>query len=199
MMAGHYHPSQPSAISEYRDRTAIHAKMAGVTKPNFTCASCGCTKLQTGRKPVVPGSSRYGYICADCLTVEMRGYNSTEKPGADYTVAMRDRLKPLLMVQAMTLYEIAVKLGRQLSTVRSVVKKLRKTPDTIFVESWTRTPGKGGPMQARYRWGKGKDAKQPVIDREAEKIRRYESRKPAKHHSVLVQADPLMAALFGGH
>jgi len=61
-----YHYTQPTGIIRFRDGTDGQAAMPGVTKPSFICRCCQQSRAITGRKPVVKGTSRYGYVCAAC-------------------------------------------------------------------------------------------------------------------------------------
>lgn len=63
---GIYHRTQPTAQTQFRERTEKHKACAGVKEPSFCCAGCGEFKLVRGRKAVTPGTSRDGYLCADC-------------------------------------------------------------------------------------------------------------------------------------
>lgn len=57
----------PADSDRYRDATAGQARMAGVCVPTFRCACCGQVKTNAGRKPRVPGYSKAGYACRDCV------------------------------------------------------------------------------------------------------------------------------------
>lgn len=50
----------------YRIATLRHAALAGITRPSFLCRKCGKNQLVDGRRPVVQGTSRFGYHCARC-------------------------------------------------------------------------------------------------------------------------------------
>ena len=57
-----------NAISDYRDKTARHAKHAGMMLNRRKCHQCGMAKETTGGKLTV-GTSRWNpsvFICADC-------------------------------------------------------------------------------------------------------------------------------------
>lgn len=53
----------------YRDSTARHAALAGITRPSFLCRKCRKNQAVSGRRQVVPGTSRFGYYCASCAAV----------------------------------------------------------------------------------------------------------------------------------
>jgi len=63
---GLFHKSQPFAADRFREKTANHAKLAGVTIPTFMCRCCGKRKLAEGRKRINPKYPRDGFKCADC-------------------------------------------------------------------------------------------------------------------------------------
>ena len=55
-------------IARYREQTERRAKtMAGVAGPSFHCRGCGEKKTIKGRKPLVPGYTKAGYRCAECV------------------------------------------------------------------------------------------------------------------------------------
>lgn len=54
------------AIDQYRDATQRQARLAGVTLPSFRCRKCMKSRIVSGRRQAVRGTSRYGYHCADC-------------------------------------------------------------------------------------------------------------------------------------
>lgn len=56
----------PTDIHAMRNTTERRKPMAGVTMPSFICARCKQEKLTLGRKQVVRGSSRFGYVCREC-------------------------------------------------------------------------------------------------------------------------------------
>lgn len=62
-MIPQFHPTQ---VASFRKTTENHATYSGVHSPSFRCQACGQNKLAKGRKQVVPGTSRFGYKCADC-------------------------------------------------------------------------------------------------------------------------------------
>lgn len=51
----------------YRDATSRHAALAGITRPSFLCRKCRKNQAVSGRRQVVPGTSRFGYLCAHCV------------------------------------------------------------------------------------------------------------------------------------
>ena len=55
-----------AAIASFREQTERQKKMAGVTLCSFICKSCGGSKRIGGRKELVKGVQRYGFICAEC-------------------------------------------------------------------------------------------------------------------------------------
>lgn len=61
-----YHHNQPAAMARFRSNTDKQATMAGVTAPSFVCRSCGKRSKPAGRKQAVKGTSKFGYICAEC-------------------------------------------------------------------------------------------------------------------------------------
>lgn len=66
-MSDLYGFAQPVAVSQFRDRTAKHAKMAGVTYSTFICKQCGLSKSVTGSRFITPKHPKDGRLCADCL------------------------------------------------------------------------------------------------------------------------------------
>lgn len=54
------------AIEQYRTATQRLAGLAGVTVPSFRCRKCRKDRIASGRRQAVPGTSRYGYHCAEC-------------------------------------------------------------------------------------------------------------------------------------
>lgn len=54
------------AINQYRDQTESHKKMLGVMMPTFVCQRCKQRKGTAGRRAVVKGSSKFGYLCGEC-------------------------------------------------------------------------------------------------------------------------------------
>lgn len=191
-----YHKSQPTAQSLFRENTAAHKKMLGVQTPHFTCAACHEHKPTAGRRRATPSTHRDGYLCCDCQTIEMDGYNGHRKEGVDYSVALRDQMKVIIQRQGMTYYEIARRADRLHSTVVTVVKKLKRD-GLLHIDGWRKTPGRTGPMEALFIWGPGKDAAKPARDTSAEKCQRYRNKTKGVHHSQLIKRDPLMAMLYG--
>ena len=53
-------------IRAYRERTTMHSSCKGVMSPSFMCKACKRPRTTVGRRPVVPGYSKAGYICAEC-------------------------------------------------------------------------------------------------------------------------------------
>lgn len=64
-MSDLYGFAETVTINQFRDRTAKHAKMAGVTLATFVCKSCGKQKPTDGCR-WVSKHRRDGRICADC-------------------------------------------------------------------------------------------------------------------------------------
>jgi len=56
----------PSDHHFRRQTEETHHKMAGVTLPSFRCTKCKQTKMVTGRKQIIPGAPKFGYVCAEC-------------------------------------------------------------------------------------------------------------------------------------
>lgn len=54
------------ALEEYRAQTGRQAPMPGATAPSFICKSCGHSRKTAGRKQVVKGYSKAGWMCAQC-------------------------------------------------------------------------------------------------------------------------------------
>ena len=48
-------------LADYRDQTARHASMSGVTSPSFICKQCQQSRRTAGRKRVP-----MGWVCAKC-------------------------------------------------------------------------------------------------------------------------------------
>lgn len=53
-------------INAFRQRTCDD-KLQGVTQHNFVCKRCKQVRCTRGRQPVVKGTNKYGYYCAQCL------------------------------------------------------------------------------------------------------------------------------------
>jgi hypothetical protein len=58
--------NNPVAINAYRDNTERQKSMAGVTVPSFLCKKCKKNKPAMGRKQAVKGTTKYGFLCAEC-------------------------------------------------------------------------------------------------------------------------------------
>lgn len=56
----------PTDTEQYRDSTATHRAMAGVTGPSFRCVKCKQVRSTKGRRAVIKGYSRAGYRCREC-------------------------------------------------------------------------------------------------------------------------------------
>lgn len=63
-----YDDCESIAQNQYRDRTERLASTKGVMAPSFCCKRCGLPKLTTGRKQLVKGAPKFGYVCAECAT-----------------------------------------------------------------------------------------------------------------------------------
>lgn len=50
----------------YRAQTERQAPMPGVTLGSLVCKACGQSKRIGGRKELVKGCQRLGYVCAEC-------------------------------------------------------------------------------------------------------------------------------------
>jgi hypothetical protein len=59
--------SCPALADQYRQNTEKQKAMAGVSTPSFKCKKCGAFRQQPGRKLLVAGARKYGYICAECV------------------------------------------------------------------------------------------------------------------------------------
>lgn len=59
--------NEPPALEQYRKTTDGHASMSGVTSPSFMCRRCKTLRRCAGRKMIVKGVPKYGYVCAVCL------------------------------------------------------------------------------------------------------------------------------------
>ena len=59
-------------VNFFRVATERQKNMPGVTLPSFVCKCCRKPKAATGRKQVVKGAPRYGYMCAECAEKEGR-------------------------------------------------------------------------------------------------------------------------------
>lgn len=57
----------PGLADRFRKNTDKQKTMAGVTWPSFVCKKCGKCKSQKGRKQVVNGTSKFGYLCSGCV------------------------------------------------------------------------------------------------------------------------------------
>lgn len=55
-----------AAIASFREQTERQKKMPGVTLCSFVCKACGQSKRIGGRKELVKGCQRLGYVCAEC-------------------------------------------------------------------------------------------------------------------------------------
>jgi hypothetical protein len=61
-----FHDSNPVSLNRYRADTARQSAMPGVTMPSFRCSCCKQTKAVAGRKQIIKGAPKYGYVCGDC-------------------------------------------------------------------------------------------------------------------------------------
>lgn len=55
----------PRTEGNYRRQTGWDS-CPGVMSPSFICKKCNQDKKTAGRKQVVKGTNKYGFICADC-------------------------------------------------------------------------------------------------------------------------------------
>lgn len=55
-----------AAIASYRAQTERQKKMPGVTLASFNCQTCGHDRKIAGRKQFVKGTTKFGYVCAEC-------------------------------------------------------------------------------------------------------------------------------------
>lgn len=58
--------NEPREMGMFRANTSEQGAMAGVTSPSFQCKRCKRHKPAAGRKQLIKGSSRYGFVCAEC-------------------------------------------------------------------------------------------------------------------------------------
>lgn len=128
--------------------------------------------------------------------INMKNYKGHRTPGNDYSVALRDLLPDMITKTSMTCLDIATKTGRTHSTVITVIKKLKRD-GRVFVARWQKRAGIPGPMEACYQWGNNEDAEKPEPDTDAVKCQRYRDKHRGIHHRQIIQADPLMRALYG--
>ena len=64
---------KPDHLELYRRTTnQSHASYAGVGLPSFKCKACGEAKLTAGRKMIVSGAPKFGFVCRDCADKEMK-------------------------------------------------------------------------------------------------------------------------------
>lgn len=61
-----FEPQKTSAIERYREQTAGHKKLAGVTAPSFLCKKCKQKRQPGGRRQAVTGDKRSGWLCREC-------------------------------------------------------------------------------------------------------------------------------------
>lgn len=56
-----------SDIEKFRHATATaHKKMAGCMEHSFLCKKCRTKKSVAGRKHIIPGAPKFGFICKEC-------------------------------------------------------------------------------------------------------------------------------------
>lgn len=78
---GRHGPQDWQAL--YRDATLRHAALAGITRPSFLCRKCRKNQAVSGRRQVVPGTSRFGYYCACCAAAGAQGgRHADDQPSA---------------------------------------------------------------------------------------------------------------------
>lgn len=58
---------KPIDVERYRDATQ-RQRMPGVMSPSFVCPRCKVVRKTAGRKMVVKGQPRYGWICKECAS-----------------------------------------------------------------------------------------------------------------------------------
>ena len=58
--------TKPASIAAYREVTASHKTMAGVTSHTFLCKKCKQYKSVTGRSRIDKHNLKAGYICRYC-------------------------------------------------------------------------------------------------------------------------------------
>lgn len=57
----------PADEHQFRDQTERHtSSMPGLYRNDFTCQACKQRRHPQGRKHLVKGHQRYGFICAEC-------------------------------------------------------------------------------------------------------------------------------------
>ena len=54
------------ALSQYREQTARLASCPGAMANSFRCQCCKQDRLIAGRKALVRGTTRYGFVCREC-------------------------------------------------------------------------------------------------------------------------------------
>ena len=54
------------ALHKFREQTAGQAPCAGVMRPSFICKLCTDSFAVQGRRQLVKGVSKLGYICREC-------------------------------------------------------------------------------------------------------------------------------------
>ena len=57
----------PADINAARRVTEKLKPMAGVMSASFLCQKCGQRRKVEGRKQVIKGSPKFGYICRECV------------------------------------------------------------------------------------------------------------------------------------
>lgn len=104
------------------------------------------------------------------MKIDMTTFKGRQKPGRDYSTALRDLLPSVIGEKPKSKLEICAEVGRNHSTVTRVMEKVR---GQIHIAEWRR--GESGPITPLWIWGKGEDAPKPDPLTNSEKSRRYRS------------------------
>lgn len=57
----------PADEHQFRDQTERHtSSMPGLYRNDFKCQACKQRRHPQGRKQLVPGYQKFGYVCAEC-------------------------------------------------------------------------------------------------------------------------------------
>jgi hypothetical protein len=58
--------ARDTGLDRYREATERQKSCAGATVFSFICRTCGQDKKIAGRKQFVKGTTKFGYVCAEC-------------------------------------------------------------------------------------------------------------------------------------
>ena len=133
--------------------------------------------------------------------------------GRDYSKPLIELLPAIISKKAKTIPEIADEAQRSSEVVRTLIGRIRNESGGIHIKSWKRGLY-GGAITPCYLFGKGEDAKKPKPYTRQACVNRYQQTdkgKSAKNRYLAkrkgmaliidraINADPLMAMLYGSH